>query len=92
MAQPHESVASELPIAILRKFLLDLSSPLSILNDQLHFMHCDVKPENILVSTGIEYPDRDPNIDFILADMSVSLSYDDFNKGHYSGTRLYVKF
>ena len=47
-------------------------------------MCTDVKPENILVSLG-SYPDNEPNIDFILADMSVSMSYSHFNEGRYAG-------
>ena len=89
MLQPHQSVKSDLPIAILRRYLLDLSEPLSIMNDNLNFMHTDIKPENILVflpKVGEEYPDDEPNIDFILADMSVSLTYEQFTAGSYAGT------
>ena len=84
----HKSVESDLPIAVLRRYLMDLSEPLAILNNNHNFMHTDVKPENILVSVGIQYSDDEPNIDFILADMSVSMSYDQFQKGAYAGSVL----
>eukprot|EP01083_Nonionella_stella_P068732 182704_1 len=87
MVQTHESAKASLPIAILRRYLLDLSHPLSILNSNLNVMHTDIKPDNILVAVGFDYPDDEPNIDFILADMSVSLSYDQFTAGSYAGTK-----
>lgn len=38
MLQPHPTVKDDLPIAIFKKYLMDLSEPLSIINNNLNFM------------------------------------------------------
>lgn len=85
MNKPPIKYNHEIAMDITKQFLLQISKSLSFYNENIEYIHIDIKPENVLVA--YEKSTMNSNIKFYLADFSCSMHITDFTiDGHIGGT------